>query len=98
MSNNGGPAFPTPEVALEAYNDDHDKYIKSYPVDHAGMTLRDYFAAKALNGMLSCEKLASDAAQAGLKPAQYASGLATASYLFADAMLTARAKESTHAD
>jgi hypothetical protein len=39
-TNTGGPAFP---IVIE-----HEKYV------HAeGMTLRDYFAAKALQGMLA---------------------------------------------
>ena len=38
-TNNGGPAFPVP-----GWKDD---------ADFNGMTLRDYFAAKALQGLLS---------------------------------------------
>ena len=39
-ANTGGPAFP---VVAESYSD----------VRERGMTLRDYFAAKAMQGMLS---------------------------------------------
>ena len=38
MSTNGGPAFPTATLAQKT---------------EGGMTLRDYFAAKAMQGMLS---------------------------------------------
>ena len=57
----GGPAFPTP-----AHNLQND-----------GMTLRDYFAAKAMQAMVPLE---------GVKP-QIAASIA---YTFADAMLKAR--------
>ena len=44
MSNdNGGPAFPF------VLGDDENKFIKYEP----GMTLRDYFAAKAMNGFIT---------------------------------------------
>ena len=40
MNNTGGPAFPT------------TKPLDSWGDPNQGMTLRDYFAAKALTGML----------------------------------------------
>jgi hypothetical protein len=40
-TNTGGPAFPTPRYERG------DMYS-------LGMTLRDYFAAKAMQGMLAC--------------------------------------------
>jgi glycerol-3-phosphate dehydrogenase len=49
--NTGGPAFPTPEI--------HDKHpwgespLCRHERAEQGMTLRDYFAAKALQGMLA---------------------------------------------
>ncbi len=42
--NDGGPAFPTP--ALDGSTDDRAQA-------RDGMTLRDYFAAKAMQGMLA---------------------------------------------
>ena len=45
-TNTGGPAFPRPFSA-----DDVDPDI-TYPA-HAGMTLRDYFAAKALQALMA---------------------------------------------
>ena len=61
--NDGGPAFPTPPGVQ--HND--------------GMTLRDYFAAAALQGMLSDACIAGSDLQ-----------LAENAYSYADAMLKAR--------
>lgn len=63
-TNNGGPAFPVPSNAFN---------------DMEGMTLRDYFAAKAMQGMLSDSAL--DAPPGAI---------ATAAYRMADSMLQAR--------
>ena len=65
-TNTGGPAFPTTVYSNESYQ---------------GMTLRDYFAAKAMQGML--------AACTGWSEAQQ-ERLAKCSYAMADAMLKAR--------
>jgi hypothetical protein len=59
----GGPAFPTP-----AHNLQND-----------GMTLRDYFAAKAMQGLIANNNI--DAQQ-----------IAQAAYIVADAMLKARGR------
>lgn len=67
------PAFPSQE-----WIDDESPATRN-PVFHAGMTLRDYFAAKAMQGML-CHKYPFD------NPEQAAEW----SYQFADAMLKAR--------
>jgi hypothetical protein len=68
-TNTGGPAFPTP-----AHNLQND-----------GMTLRDYFAAQALQGAISHGLF--NAAKAEQSYAEYLSSLA---YVYADAMLKAR--------
>jgi hypothetical protein len=65
-TNTGGPAFPTTKP-LEHWGDPNQ-----------GMTLRDYFAAKAMQGLLAGTKTGS------------ATVLATDSYKMADAMLKAR--------
>jgi hypothetical protein len=62
--NNGGPAFP---------HDLHDLYEP----DTTGMTLRDYFAAKAMQAYVGLDHLTED-------------GIAVSSYEMADAMLRAR--------
>lgn len=71
-NNNGGPAFP---VAGSEHN---------YPIE--GMTLRDYFAAKALSGWLaSYPESCTHPIVAG-----NADEVAKHSYMLADAMLLAR--------
>jgi hypothetical protein len=42
-TNTGGPAFPVQSV-----------YIEDQETNSHGMTLRDYFAAKAMQGFISC--------------------------------------------
>ena len=72
MSNNtGGPAFPTTKP-LEHWGDPNQ-----------GMTLRDYFAAKALQGFIA------SANHKGLY-APPDNELASAAFQLADAMLKAR--------
>ena len=66
MNNTGGPAFPTTNYSA---------------VYSEGMTLRDYFAAKAMQGML---------AYAYLHPLAMEDGWARDAYTLADAMLEAR--------
>ena len=68
-TNTGGPAFPThPEGALI----------------HDGMTLRDYFAAKAMQGILASNT------EHEHEDAHIFDAIAEASYKQADAMLKAR--------
>ena len=76
MSNDktGGPAFP--KAWLDVWND-------AVSVQ-TGMTLRDYFAAKALQGLLSCQS-----EETGFYQAKNA---AQEAYAMADAMLAERAK------
>lgn len=70
--NNGGPAFPVMRDDV-AQND-----------AWGGMTLRDYFAAKAMQGFAACEE-------------QYSNldTMAKAAYSYADAMIRAREACST---
>ena len=63
-TNTGGQAFPHTEI--------HD--------DYNGMTLRDYFAAKALQGFVGTEK------EGGM----IYDRVAEVAYMYADAMLKAR--------
>lgn len=70
----GGPAFPYEERNMDGQ-----------PVrDYFGMTLRDYFAAKAMQGML--------AACSGWSEGQQ-ERLAKCSYAMADEMLKEKARE-----
>lgn len=73
QKHHGGPAFPIPLAPGQAYQG-HG------PCD--GMTLRDYFAAKAMQGFSANAKLTTAPVE---KVAEW-------SYEQADAMLAARAK------
>ena len=68
---NGGSAFPIPEVG------EHKSH--SVAVSNPGMSLRDYFAAAALQGML-----------AGHASGSHDSEYALEAYQYADEMLKAR--------
>jgi len=71
MTDRNTPAFPLEMV----YTQENEKFN--------GMTLRDYFAAKAMQGMLSA---CTGWSEAGIER------LAKCSYMTADAMLKARAE------
>ena len=71
-TNTGGPAFPV---------------NTSCAPDYDGMTLRDYFAAKAMQGLMG--RSWADA-KTGKFPENLHAVWATAAYQMADAMLKAR--------
>lgn len=74
---NGGPAFPLQSIGPE------------FPPGYAGMTLRDYFAAKALPAIYT--EAVRDAANTGLFSCPgWRYGVANDAYQMADAMLKAR--------
>ena len=74
--NDGGPAFPM------------GYHPESISADHSGMTLRDYFAASALQGILSG---ADRSTVKYLENMRYPAGeMSSAAYNIADAMLKAR--------
>lgn len=73
--NNGGPAFPSPTDGM---------------LDNEGMTLRDYFAAKALP-VIYTQAMEEAAEGSGLfQHEDWRMGLALDAYSMADAMLRAR--------
>jgi hypothetical protein len=72
-TNTGGPAFPQTEVDRDGVTITH----------HSGMTLRDYFAAKAMQGLMG-------RAWGELPPEELFKTWATSAYAVADAMLEAR--------
>lgn len=74
MKNDGGPAFPQSETANG--NTIHDEHAQG------GMSLRDYFAAKAMAAVL--ERI----------PAMPNARIADQAYGIADAMIAARSKET----
>ena len=70
MTDRNTPAFPTERIGVESGE------VLNYQEE--GMTLRDYFAAKALQGLISTEGAGS------------AERYAEISYKLADAMMKAR--------
>ena len=79
MSNNsGGPAFPTHDV-YEHCGFDGNSGPHVQQTTNTGMALRDYFAAKALQGLLANSEVQATHAE-----------FAAESYKMADAMLKAR--------
>ena len=78
-TNTGGPAFPGKQKAL-AIQTEHIGIASEYEIEHNGMTLRDYFAAKAMQGMLAEN---GGGAMSNVKLADWA-------YDIADSMLKAR--------
>lgn len=73
---NGGYAFPIPNADFQTFA---PNTIEEYKRVQSGMTLRDYFAAKAMQGIIS-----SDCNYGAF------SDLASDAYCIADAMLEAR--------
>ena len=80
----GGPAFPQPCT--------DQGYAANTPYDMAGggMSLRDYFAAKAMQGLIpEILKHISDVNE----PEQVPTAVAQTAYEFADAMIAERGRE-----
>lgn len=65
---------------MKAYPTTYRNYDESIDHDCAGMELRDYFAAKALGGLVA----------KAVSENQSAETAAEAAYMFADAMMEAR--------
>jgi len=59
-------------------------------LSHRGMTLRDYFAAKAMQANLTNPELMKVVTSSEVIGAEFADRLANISYKYADAMLKAR--------
>lgn len=86
--NDGGPAFPGGVNSV--YTD-----IDAGQPTQAGMSLRDYFAAKALQSAIitdtvpgaACDAMIAEAVRNGREPEDQ---MAMSAYAFADAMLRAR--------
>lgn len=78
-----GPAFPVTLPSGESYQGH---------LPHDGMTLRDYFAAKAMNGYLANPWQAKELDDTGDSSGEQMRIVAEISYAMADAMLVARVK------
>jgi hypothetical protein len=74
-------AFPAME-RFDKYDEDRGKYVEHH-LPEGGMSLRDYFAAKALQGLLAHPCPDDKRLHPGL-------GMAARAYEYADAMLKAR--------
>lgn len=80
--NTGGPAFPGKQKAL-MIKSEHIGIANEYEIEHNGMTLRDYFAAKAMQAVIAN-------AMCSEKEAVFYDEVSAISYEMADAMLKAR--------
>jgi hypothetical protein len=81
----GGPAFPCLEATVTGIDSDGQERIDTEA--HGGMTLRDYFAAKALQGLAA--HVVGAAKHSNETGPQAHARLA---YAYADAMIAERAK------
>ena len=79
----GGAAFPTPRFMV-----DDESRILGFSIHTDGMSLRDYFAAKAMQGLIAHEQKASHLSGANI--GDFDVRVAFAAYRYADAMLNAR--------
>jgi hypothetical protein len=80
MKETGGPAFPAQQIVVNEQGQ-----ITGFAVDADGMTLRDYFAAKAMQALLN-----SDEWRESLGESDASKFTAFSAYAMADAMMEAR--------
>ena len=80
----GGPAFPGKQKAL-MIQAEHREIASQYEIEHNGMTLRDYFAAKAMQGLIGCSDW-----RESMDEHNASDFTAFSAYVMADAMLKAR--------
>lgn len=78
--NDGGPAFPILERGGQGLE-----------LSCVGMSLRDYFAAKAMHGLMTMDGV--KVGEEGMQIPKHADIVAEIAYQMAGAMLKARAKE-----
>ena len=83
-----GPAFPVPDEQV-IYDENRGMVgAKGYGVEgHSGMSLRDYLAAKALQGLLACP---GDEVSGSYHSNSDPGHTAKMAYEYSDAMLAAR--------
>lgn len=84
---NNPPAFPSKQKAL-MIKSEHIGIASEYEIEHNGMTLRDYFAAKALQGMFANPDDGHE--NYDLSYDDYVKEISSCAYKMADAMLAAR--------
>lgn len=83
--NDGGPVLPV--LVKKTTKTDENGEEKSYHYGFAGLSIRDYFAAKAMQGLISRVRPDDDWPANQPDPER---AIADSSYLQADAMLKAR--------
>ncbi len=89
-ADDGGLVFPSSRMEPNPIKE--HVLEQTVHVDYPGMSLRDYFAAKAIStSYAACEAYNATVTKADAKKAE---DVARAAYALADAMLTERAKES----
>ncbi len=93
--NDGGPAFPTPPLPVVSGVAAGQWSTTYQPIPSAGMSLREWYAGKALQGLLSNPKICDTLLALG--KLRFA-GVAQDAFVYADAMLAARAKEDARHD
>lgn len=87
-------AFPNKQKAL-MIKSEHIDIAREYEIEHNGMTLRDYFAAKAMAAVLPAVMNELKKTRGSVKEAQRLQSLsAETCYVLADAMLKARDGQS----
>jgi len=91
VTSDGGPAFP--KTVSRNHSQEETPLVDSctYITSEGGMSLRDYFAAKALQGMLAgCPD------EPRIRSSMNGQLWAQAAYAMADAMLAARNSQPTN--
>ena len=95
---NNPPAFPTPagHATVKDYQPGVGEYSRTVEICQTGMTLRDYFAAKAMTGSLAAEShvyyFQDQKDDSGATKRTRYQIIAEEAYKIADAMLAAREK------
>ena len=77
----GGYAFPIPNADFQTFK---PETVEEHKRIQSGMTLRDYFAAKAMNAFVANSNILKTAVRADVD------AVAREAYRFADAMIRAR--------
>jgi len=101
--NNGGPAFPVKGgmcfMLPPGTKDQYEAMATDVKREYEGMTLRDWFAGQALNGIISSldSKILAKVGRAG-KAGELDDAIVKSAYGCADAMIAERDKEVEDAD
>ena len=84
-TDDGGPAFPNPAFML---NEGLEFPWAGFGM--GGMSLRDWFAAHAMQGMLACQEFLNEVSEVADSKEEAAAMIARYAFKFADAMLAQR--------